>query len=400
MSATRWLSVFIIFTFGVAGIAALAEQGRGRVSDSIQGQAKIVDGNLTQARDQAMQQAFRSRVSRAVSTTVPAPEREQNAELLENRIYSHAEDFITQYRIEGQEIRDDWITVRLEVIVNLEALRIELIRLGLTSGAARPSVFVIIEEPAPESGALRTGWSAPAGQPGTPGECESQVYRALRMQDFEVIEPLADNDRIDPEFMIRPGEDRELVYEQLKQRFGADYLIVGQARTRIGERSPGSGVIKSKAELKLAVADVRERRTIKVINQQAEAEGSNIKDSSQQSLVRVCQAALPEITAALPKPEGATEAVQQQSILVAFDNLESYKALSELRAYMASDIPGVAAVELNSMGPGWVKFDVEYMGSSERLVSAFTRHAFSMFSLRVEELASKNIRFSVKRSGI
>jgi hypothetical protein len=109
----------------------------------------VADENYFVAKEKAVEQAFGLAVYRAATSIIPASDLEKNEEMIQQRLVSVSEDFVSSYKF-LDEITDHAsgeITVRLQVTLFLNP-----IRTALTSGGAQvkkrvlPKLVIIIKE--------------------------------------------------------------------------------------------------------------------------------------------------------------------------------------------------------------------------------------------------------------
>lgn len=131
-----FILLFLAAAVGIPGVDSCAETITTQVVE-VEGSAQVIGLDLARARTEAIRDALLKAVVQAANRFLAPREAEQKSTLLNERIYSHAEGFIQDYRLISESSVLDVYTVAMRVTVFTDGIRDELQGLGLT-GLDRP----------------------------------------------------------------------------------------------------------------------------------------------------------------------------------------------------------------------------------------------------------------------
>ncbi len=148
MSYLRLKVLILLITVSVmmTSIQAFAVSGIYYVSDY----APIENGNIVKAQAEALNITKGKAVQRALMEMFPEKTYEAFSSFLNEKIVPQADLFITNYKIDNQDISDLAYTINLSVRVDMELLRKHLSKVGLIKVPGSPplaSVFVTLDVP-------------------------------------------------------------------------------------------------------------------------------------------------------------------------------------------------------------------------------------------------------------
>ncbi|MDD2499934.1 MAG: flagellar assembly protein T N-terminal domain-containing protein [Geobacter sp.] len=139
-----WFGVLFL-TLVLAVGQAVADQPGGSIE--VEGYASIVGGRKDQAREAALQNAFRRAVEQVVGVALESKTVVKDSELLNDKIFSKSQGFIKTYRIVGEKVEAD--AYRLTVLASVSRHKLEqgLDNAGLLiKKMGKPRIAVIVME--------------------------------------------------------------------------------------------------------------------------------------------------------------------------------------------------------------------------------------------------------------
>lgn len=202
----------------------------------VEGQAPIIEGNKVAARDAARADAVRQAVEQVVGIYVSAESLTRNFELIRDEIYARSNGFALIEEVLSEGAQEDIYFVRAKVKVFLteneegkQALAKKLQEMGLLR---QLRVMVVIPEE------HRRERPVPIPDPAA----ETAITRALvrvgfKVVDKEQVKQVRDS-RVVKELMRGNINQRDL--HDLRQRYGADVIVVGEA---FSQRVPPPSVL-------------------------------------------------------------------------------------------------------------------------------------------------------------
>jgi len=329
-----------------------------------------------QTQEEALHDAFRNAVERAVGVMVDSSTVVQNYAVVKDEIYANSQGFIRDYEILSQRQQGRQVVLSVKVTVDTEPnskLYSELQRLKIIDTMLRdPRIAVVI----PEFHISRT-IPDPAG--------ETAIIRKLTNAGFKrLIDPQRINQirYSNAVKAIMRGDNKEAV--NIATNLGVDYLIVGEAFSEFAGNVLNSGLISCRArvEARLIKADTGEIIT---------AHGTHATGLD-----------ITEAIAAKTALNNAGELMGDYMIekLMSFASnpnkglqlivrsVNSFNRVNALEAQL-KQVKGVSSVFLREYSGGKAVFDLNYTGTPQTLANAMAN--FYNISIRVEEMGNNII---------
>lgn len=150
----RFLWFCLVMTLS-AGVAIADQQGS---AVEVEGVASIMAGHKDQAREAALQNAFRRAVEQVVGVALESKTVVKDSELLNDKIFTKSKGFIKTYRIIGEKTDGD--TFRIRVLASVSQYKLEqgLDNAGLLiKKMGKPRIAVVVMEHSGEGNAAPGG---------------------------------------------------------------------------------------------------------------------------------------------------------------------------------------------------------------------------------------------------
>ena len=372
-------------------LALSGRPGSGQVSappaGAVEGRASLEGKDPGQARELALEQAFRSQVIARVASRLPDKVRTGKQKELEAAIYSHSQDYIRRYQIVAEQTEGAEYVVYLELEVAEEILDAALARGGFLSRPRPAQVFLLVLEQV-QGGPAESWWKSAPNEPAKPSFTEQVLSQELAGHGYAVIQPLPGRPRVSPEKVTNPGAEREQVLRQIQKDFHADLLLVGKASTRTPE-----GKAMTQAELALAGVDLASQETLFRLERTAESPRTEAGKSAGQALTLAARSLAPELFQKL-SAKGPPPAEAARAFDLFILNVFAYPVYQAVNERLSRPIPGVKAVELRSLSPGRLIFRVTGSIEAEALAKLLLAESFPGFHLEKIEVTPDHIRLT------
>jgi len=328
-----------------------------------------------QTQEEALHDAFRNAVERAVGIMIDSTTVTQNYAVMKDEIYAKSQGFIRDYQILSQRQQGRQTILSVKVTVDTEPnskLYSELQRLKIIDTMLRdPRIAVVIPE-----FHVSDRIPDPAG--------ETAIIRKLTDAGFRRL--------IDPQRMnqirysnsvkaIMRGDKKEAV--NIATNLGVDYLIVGEAFSQFAGNVLNSGIISCRArvEARLIKADTGEIITA----HGTEATGLDITEAiaAKKALNNAGELMgdymIEKLMAFASNPNKGLQLVVR---------VTSYSKVNALEEQL-KQVRGVSSVYLRDYSGGKAVFDLNYTGTPQTLANAMAN--FYNISIRVEEMGNNLI---------
>ncbi len=252
-------AVLVVLLFSVIFTILLfspvnAEQSGGAVE--VEGYASIVGGRKDQAREAAIQNAFRLAVEQVVGVAVESKTVVKDSELLNDRIFSKSKGFIKTYRILDEKVEADAYRIKLFASVSRHKLERGLDDAGLLiRKMGKPRIAVVVMESNVDA----------RSRPG--GLIENHLVNTLGKRGYSLV---------DRQVMLalekeaaKAGSDYADAVVRAAAAGGAEVVITGQAVARTAPALSGTNLrpVQVSATCRAIDADTGESLATVVSNQ-------------------------------------------------------------------------------------------------------------------------------------
>lgn len=227
--------------FTVLPVMAASEQAPSQVE--AEGYAAIVGGRKDQAREAALQNAFRRAVEQVVGVAVESRTVVRDSELLNDKIFSKSRGFIKTYKIIAERAETDAYRVTVSASVSRYRLEKELDNVGLLiRKLGKPRVAIVVME---QNG---DGAAAPGGV------VETSLSGSLAKRGYALVDRQAML-AVEREAAKGQGDQTDAVVRAAANG-GAEVVIIGQANARHGTAVGGTSFRPVQASVTLRAVEV------------------------------------------------------------------------------------------------------------------------------------------------
>jgi len=201
----------------------------------------VTEGHSFFNKDDAIRQAQRAAVEKAVGVFVHSQTEVENFVIQKDKIMSRTQGYITRFTVLEEEKKSEEFYVKIEAEVSLDKIKDDLIAMRiLLDSMERPKVMILVEEEYTDM--------TPAGM----NIAETEVSSLLASKGFDLV------DKAQLEELKRRNQAKLALTgniaaaKSLGFDLGAQYVVVGKAVVQdIGEAYPGSGLKSLQASLQL-----------------------------------------------------------------------------------------------------------------------------------------------------
>lgn len=138
----RWWLVCCLLLLGCWLPSLIAADDK-PVTVTVQGEALIPEGDIPQARQRALQEAFSAALTQVMGSYISAESYTRNFESIERGVYGKTQGYIKHYQIQQDSVDRNVLTLTVQVTVSTQAVLDELTALGIVlSGMGNPILRV------------------------------------------------------------------------------------------------------------------------------------------------------------------------------------------------------------------------------------------------------------------
>jgi len=334
-----------------------------------------ITGNVTIAREKAIDDALRRAVEQAVGTMISSDTMTNNFQVVHDKILAQTSGYVKSYQILKEEQVGQEFRVTVMADVGRENLQGSLEALGLLQVLKeKPKVMVIIEE---KVGGLfgTTAWE-------NVGQAESTIMERLMAAGFNVVDPATVRANIPRDKALRLLEGDPKASATAGLQYGAQVVITGRAFSKnAGGKLLGTQMQSIQATLQARVVRADDGRVISSRSEQGtkahidEMQGGAlaIKEASE----KLSDTVINDILSSWKKEVYG----RSQEITLVISGLVSYRHLAAVKKFLESDLQGVKAVHQRNFTQGTAELQLYYAGKTSVIADELSNKQFTGFRL-------------------
>jgi len=387
-----FLVVFFLVgqAWGFSGMA-WSQQSEQTATLEVIGRGKIYRDNVAKARDEAIADGLWSAVEQGVGLLISSEAVVDHFQLLSDRVYSQAEEFIHDYKVLTESKSGLHYRLVVQVTLLMGALRDKLQEIGiLIMHKEMPSVLFLLSEQNIGPVAPRYSW-ARSSFGGLPLAIENTLSSHFREKGFFIIKPeTLGSVAIDlgPEYGDSELSDEAAV--KLAAQVDAKVVIVGKAFARLSGNVLGTDM--KSAEATMSVRAIRTRNGMVIGS--AEATGAAVHANEMVAGTQALSLAASGVAEDLSKQVTANwgrEASQSHLVELVVKGVKEYADFVRFRTTIRNEIRGVRNVYLKAIKAGEARMDVEVKGNSRMLADELLLKTFEDFAVNIFEVGQNSI---------
>lgn len=372
------LSSFILILFLFHTTIVFSAAGKWVTS---KGQADIYNSNKSQARDEALQDAYNKAIKKAIGVYIKSSTLMKNMKIIENKIQSRTKGYIDNYEVINEYTKNNIYYMKIKAKVSAK-IRSKLENLGfiLRSQAGNPRVVLLVKEENDGQKALFSVFG-------------SKLRSTMKEVGFELV----DQNTIKT---IQKKESSKKILEgnyeaavALGEDYGADIVIYGKTFTELlGKRDLSSSAMYSmKAYGDIKAVTTQDGRIIASVNDSVSSYAPAKKAAGNRALKKLTK----KIEKKLVKKiiAGINETTGQKNVKLVVLSVENFSQLSNFENIL-KELRGTKSVELRSFSNGVAQYDLKLAYKTRRLAMRLSK--ISDFKIEINQLYANRLEIKFK----
>ena len=388
----RLFMVFLLLwqTWGINSVARSEETEQTATLEVI-GRGTIFRDNVAKARDEAIADGLWNAVEQGVGLLISSSSVIDHFQLLSDRVYSQAEEFIHDYKVLTESKSGRYYRLVLRATLSMKALHDKLQDIGvLMTQEKRPSVLLLLSEQNIGQTSPRYSW-ARSSFGGLPLAIEDTLAGYLRKKGFIIVNP----DTLEGLVInLWPGYgELELSDEaaaKLAEQVGAEVVILGKAFARLSGNVLGTNMKSVEAEM--SGRAIRADNGIVIASSEATGAAAHANEmvASTEALTLAASGVAEGLSRQLAANWGG-EASEWVLVELVVKGIKEYRDFIKFRTTISREVPGIKNVYLKAIKAGEAKMDVEVKGDSRMLADELLLKSFEGFGVNIVEVGQKTI---------
>jgi len=371
-------------------------QGQQTEEVTTTGVGAIVGGDQAKARDDALQEARRNAVEKAVGIMVSSETLVKNFQTLEDKIYTQTQGYIQTDSIVSERKSEDGATyeVTIKAIVKTGRIKDDLAALGLLMRRkGKPRIMIVVSESNQQS-SPRTGETAASPVPGRAAETE--MISKFKEKGFTVVDQTQVEKIRESQKLRSALEGNAEAAAALGRQFGAEVIIVGEAMSELGTTEGLGGMVSSRGRA--------EARAINCDTGEILAVGEKVKPGLDLSQVIAGKKALTSAGGELAGvlidqilERWSTEVTSGTTVALQVVGLKRYDDLTSFIDCLKTYLRGVQEVNQREFESGVALLDVETTGDAKQLAGELSKKDLKHFTVEVTGKTQNKITVKVTK---
>ncbi len=388
---TKFLALLLIALFLLPSAWADTTGPSKLKTFEVSGGSRIFSGNVTNARQQAITNAWDVAVSRAVVSLVSSQAVQANFPILATAVYNQAEQFVENFQTLAESQSDGFVRLLVQVTVNLDALRKKLTGYDiLTRAEQKPILLVLLdhqaafqEQPIAWWSLLNEGRFPPPAQKAAVSQLAALGF--LPVGDTKtLVRMLADSQNLHPPF---PLPDTDL----LAEASGAQVLVTGSSSVRPSGNSMGRFLEAYEANVTLKAVGVATGKELASASHALKfvagiGEGQTVDEALGQAAAAAVNELAENLMASWREIGSSKDDIRLKVV-----NISPLANLVNFRKILKDEISGVNRLIPRRMTDREAEMDVAYSGSAHELARLIILQEYAGFGVRVVRVADRSM---------
>jgi len=365
----------------------------GGVEITVTGLGSILAGDVSAARDKAIEDAMRKAVQQALGTHIKSETLVKNFQLVEDRILSWSSGYVTKYDIvrEGAGKYDTY-EVEMRALVNLSDLKNDDNALAELLDKENPRVMVMIaEQNVGDTDRFRYFEVDMTS-------AETAIIDAFREKGFEVLDPgqaKANQDR-DAILAALEGDAKQAAAIAAAQK--AELIVTGKAVAKVASTNLNLGGMKScQANITARVVRAGDARIVATASEHAAHPHIDEFTGGTMAIEKAAKKSAETIIGKVIA-EAQKNFYNENSITVQVRGHENYADLQKFISTMKHYLRGVKNIYERSNTGGFAVLDVKILGSAPQLARELSHKNLEVFTVQVTNVAANRVDIKVAKS--
>ena len=351
-----WAIFFSVMFFSFLPCAGSQETDK---EVTVSGESLITNGNIPEARNHAIHDALTQAVQAGIGVYINATTVVENAELIEDKILSESQGYITSYNVLTEETIDTRYRVTVKAVVAIDAIKDELTGLGLLKYEMDyPRLMVVVGT---TSGEVNEAAKS----------ARIELEKIFTSKHFDLIDQSSSERLHDQTKLLLDVTKDTVVAAKIGLDYHADVVLTGIVDS---EHRPGTDATNDKAKCRLTVraVDSGNAKVLASTEAAASSSGSSGAEALSRAGSRAGEKAARYINKEIIKwwEEMSKTGVTYR---ITLKNVTQYADATVFENTIKS-ISNVVGVSEKSFGGTFLECTVTYRGKDK---AAFTRSIFS-----------------------
>ena len=364
---------------------------------TVEGQGVVISDDAAMARDKAVEDALRKAVEQVVGTQVSSESVVENYQLLEDRIYTNAKGFISNYKILSSSREGNVVTVKVEATVGAGKLSSQLEAIGvLLQQMENPKIMILVSEQNIGQEYVSHWWGASAAQQSM-SVVENTIIEVLQAKGFEFVDhqTLAGKIEVNDAYKISASPTNQQA-KQIANLSDAQVVIVGQAVAKNAGTIRGTSMNSGQANMSVRAVNTSNGDVIATSTKHQAAVHIDPTTAGSQALIKVSQKVAEDlVTKILDKWQKDVASAKRIRLIVS--GVSDYNLLVSFKSKLGETVRGVKSVIERRVDGGVAEMDVRLAGTASHFAKELTAKNFGDITVKVLKVEANLVKVQIKK---
>ncbi|KMP10548.1 hypothetical protein UZ36_07245 [Candidatus Nitromaritima sp. SCGC AAA799-C22] len=370
----------LVFLFWIFASTVLAEE---RVkSITVVGEAPIINANVLEARNNALEEAFRTAIRKLIGTYVTAGNYTRNFESIENSIITRTKGYVKSYDVLKEWEENQIVYRQVSVKLSMDPMLDKLTELGiLIQSMGNPRIAVLIFQQN-EAGEFIYDSSA------THAVKNHFVGVGFQVMDFNPFSLIKDEEHFRGLF----NGDPELI-DSMARQTGAEILVLGRGTASNQTVASPVGMYAALVNLHVKLIKPQTKRTLVSLSEKNNGAGLTPEAALTQAFKRTGETITPHLVHNLAE-KWNSELLNGRDVTMEVVS-QDYESFNKFRNRVEK-IFGVVSVVSKTFENGRGQIDLKFTGSPQTLADLIVITDFYDFKVTIRGFTDEKIDLRIQ----
>ena len=367
------------------------------VTVTVQGRGSIIAGDKVKAEEDAVSDALRNAVERVMGTHVNSSSLTENFMLIQDRIYTRTEGYISSYEVLSTTEDPDMITVQVRAVVKESELVGDLQAIGvLLERMNFPRMLVLIDEQifADEGGEERVPTTIDNAATAT------AFMETLQPKGFRFVDPATVAMNTERAVLTSALDGDVASAARIGQAFQAEVVVLGTtiAKRSTNEMQQLANMISMQVAISIRVIRADTGEIMTTTQDQEAGVGLSPVDGAHRGIERTMNKLMPRLEERILErwnQEVTSGTTVELHIVNGLDFMNVQRFIRLVPYY----VRGAQSVVQKSFAVGLTILEVQFTGSAMDLATELASKEWDEFEIAITEMTANQVKISVTPKG-
>jgi hypothetical protein len=380
----------------LAAGGAQAQETKGSAASSVvteTGEARIVAGDISNAKENARNDALRKAVQKVVGTYVTSFSEAQNYTLMQDLVATHTTGYVSSFDILETKVNeeDGTVSVTVQATVAKGALDAQAAKIStLVALKKQKRVYVMVNDLSDET--KKGGGEELRVRHGI---FDGLLREALRSDGFFTLDPNVVDGNLKVKSAISTVNNLKEGAE-IATAVQADVIIYGHVTTKLADQKGADAVYMASAEINLSITTPDASEEIGGYQETIDGRAYFPEKAVTTALRNGAAAAVKGVRTKLFEA-WSKQLEKAQRIKITISGIKDFSVFRKVQAAISNHVPGAQGISSQRLEKGVGTFDLMYKNGTNALANALSEKTIAGLSFSVTGLTPNTLEATLTK---